>query len=390
MSVERKIETSYKLLQLESLLTVMMFTVPVFTVFLNSVGLSQVAVGVSQAIFMAVAMLFDVPSGWLADRFSRKLSNCFGDLLVASGLFYYATVHSLLGVIVAEILIGAGMAFTNGADVGLLRSYAKKLGKDYGKISARLGTLRPLFEITAFVLGGIIATRNIRATFVVSGCIFVIGALISLFVEEIGERRKTEKHPLRDMVDITKYSLHGHEGLKWRIIAAAVGANVTHTVIWIFTPMLLAVNFPLSSLGFVWGCTLLFVSGGSLLAHRYADKLSDAKKVAIPMVASIGAYVILGAHLSVFTIAFVLLFSLSRGWFMAVSSPMIQASAPDDIQATVISVSSLLRRLFYIPLVLMVNWLAGMSFSYALLGSALVYAVVCIFLVRGLKRYATL
>jgi ABC-type xylose transport system permease subunit len=58
-----KIETSYHLLQLESLLTVMMFTVPVFTVFLNSVGLSQAAVGVSQAVFMAVAMLFDVPSG---------------------------------------------------------------------------------------------------------------------------------------------------------------------------------------------------------------------------------------------------------------------------------------------------------------------------------------
>ena len=383
-----KIETSYHLLQLESLLTVMMFTVPVFTVFLHSVGLSQAAVGVSQAVFMAVAMLFDVPSGWMADRFSRKLSNCFGDLLVASGLFYYATVHSISSVILAEILIGAGMAFTNGADVGLLRSYAKKLGKDYGKLSARLGTLRPFFEITAFVLGGIIATHNIRATFIVSGTVFVIGAIISLFVMEVGERRRTEKHPVRDMIDITKYSLHGHPGLKWRIIAAAVGANVTHTVIWIFTPMLLAVNFPLSSLGFVWGATLLFVSLGSLLAHRYAQRLTDKQKVSIPMLASIIAYIILGAHLSAFTIAFVLLFSLSRGWFMAVSSPMIQSSAPDDIQATVVSVSSLLRRMLYIPLVLFVNVLAGFSFSYALLGSAVIYAVISYFLLRGLQKHA--
>ena len=381
-----KIETSFRLLQLESLLTAMMFTVPVFTVFLHSIGLSQAAVGVSQAIFMAVAMLFDVPSGWIADRFSRKLSNCFGDLLVAAGLFYYATVHSMTGVIVAEILIGAGMAFTNGADVGLLRSYAKALKKDYGKISARLGTLRPLFEITAFVLGGYIATRNIRATFVVSGCIFVFGALLSLFVVEVGERRRTEKHPLRDMIDIAKFSLHGHAGLKWRIIAASVGANVTHTVIWIFTPMLLAVNFPLSSLGLVWGCTLLFVSLGSLLAHRYASKISDTHKIAIPMILSIAAYSILGAHLSIFTIALVLLFSLSRGWLGAVSSPMIQASAPDDIQATVISVSSLLRRLLYIPLVLMVNTLAGISFAYALLGSAAVYALITVFLLKGLAR----
>lgn len=381
-----KLETSYRLLQLESLLTVMMFTVPVFTVFLHEIGLSQAAVGVSQAIFMAVAMLFDVPSGWLADRFSRKLSNCFGDILVASGLFYYATVQSLTGVIIAEILIGAGMAFTNGADVGLLRSYALKLGRDYAKVSAKLGALRPLFEIAAFVIGGIIATYNIRATFIISGVVFLIGALISLYIKEIGVRRRSEVHPLADMVAITKYSLHGHKALKWRIIAAAVSANITHTVIWIFTPMLLYVGFNVASLGFIWGATLLFVSLGSLLAHRYAARLTDVQKIAIPLIASIGAYLVLGISLQLLTIGLVLLFSMSRGWFAAVTSPMIQSAAPLDIQATVISVSSLLRRLLYIPLVLFVNVLAGYSFSYALLGSAAVYSVLSVFLIRGLKQ----
>lgn len=382
----KKIETSFKLLQIESLLTVMVFSVPVLTIFLHDIGLNQTAVGISQAVFMAVAMLFDVPSGWLADRFSRKMSNFFGDLLVAAGFFFYATVSSLTGVIIAEILVGAGMAFTNGADVALLKSYATKLKKDYQKISAKLGSLRPLAEVVAFGLGGLIATYNIRATFVVSGIMFVIGAIISLLIQEVGVRRITEKHPLRDMYEITKYSLHGHPALKWRIIAGAVSANITHTVIWIFTPMLIYVGVNKSFVGLAWAATLLFVSLGSLVARRFAPGLSDSQKIIIPMIAAVAAYLIIGISITTITIFFVLIFSLVRGWFMAVTSPMIQHVAPADIQATVISVSSLLRRLLYIPLVIIVNYLGNTSLQSALIGSAVIYGVLLVPVAIGMKR----
>ena len=71
---------------------------------------------------------------------------------------------------------------------------------------------------------------------------------------------------------------------------------------------------------------------------------------------------------------------------MAVLGPMVQSSAPADIQATVISVSSLLRRLLYIPLVLFVNILGGYSLEYALFGSAIIYGLILVFLVRGLRN----
>lgn len=379
------LKTSYKLLQIESLLTVMMFTVPVFTLFLNNIGLNQTAVGISQAVFMAIAMIFDVPSGWLADRYSRKLANCMGDLLVAVGLFHYAFTYDFTGVIISEILIGIGIAFTNGADVGLLKSYAQKLKNNYDALSATLGSLRPLAEMFAFSVGGVIALYNIRATFVLSGVIFVIGALISLFVVEIGERRKTEKHPIRDMIDITKYSLHGHPQLKWRILAFAVAQNSTHTIIWLFTPMLLVAGFSKESLGWVWASTLLVASLGSFIARFYAEKMTDVMKVFIPLSVTVFAYVILGSGVSAMTIGFSWLFALTRGWFIATLNPLVQHHAPAGIQSTVISVASLARRLLYIPLVIIVNTLGTYSLERALLGSALIYASFSVLIARGLR-----
>jgi hypothetical protein len=67
-------------------------------------------------------------------------------------------------------------------------------------------------------------------------------------------------------------------------------------------------------------------------------------------------------------------------------SPMIQSVAPPDIQATVISVSSLLRRLLYIPLVMLVNYLGDKSLEVAMLGSALIYAAILLPVYIGFKR----
>ena len=380
------IRTSYKLLQVESLLTVMMLTVPVLTLFLNSIGLDQTAVGVSQALFMAVAMLFDVPSGWIADRYSRKLANCLGDILVAVGLFHYARTYDFSGVLISEMFIGIGMAFTNGADVGLLKSYAKVLKKDYAKLSARLGTLRPIAEMLAFAVGGFVATYNMRATFVISGVIFIVGAILSLLVTEIGERRKTEKHPIRDMADITYYSLHKDRSLKWRIVAFAIAQNATHTVVWLFTPMLIAAGFAVSSLGVVWATTLIVASLGSLLAHRYAERLNTRQRVALPLLVVVCSYFILGSGVSAITIGFSWLFALSRGWYIATLHPMVQDHTPADIQATVISVASLARRFVYIPLVMLVNLLASYSLELALLGSGLLYLFFALILWRTLGK----
>jgi hypothetical protein len=67
-------------------------------------------------------------------------------------------------------------------------------------------------------------------------------------------------------------------------------------------------------------------------------------------------------------------------------SPLIQQSAPNDIQSTVISLSSVARRLFYIPLVVIINGLANIELQYAMIGSLVIYGIFFLVVVKGLLR----
>ena len=132
-----------RLLQLEMVITAMIFAMPILNVFYkDEIGMSLAQVGASQAVFTIAVLLLNIPTGWLADRFSRRWCNVFGDLTASAGFFYYAFAESFSDVVIAEIAIGIGIAFSSGADIGLLRAYAQSLKISYQKLAATTNTLR--------------------------------------------------------------------------------------------------------------------------------------------------------------------------------------------------------------------------------------------------------
>jgi hypothetical protein len=65
---------SLRLLQIEAVLTAMMFAMPIFTIFFkDEIGLSYAQIGLSQAVFTIPLLTLNIASGWIADAFSLKL-----------------------------------------------------------------------------------------------------------------------------------------------------------------------------------------------------------------------------------------------------------------------------------------------------------------------------
>ena len=389
----KMLRVSFFLLQFESIITSLVITMPVINLLFNDVGMSQLQVGITQAVFMIVALLFDVPTGWLADRYSRKVVNMSGDVLAGVGFLFYANAQSFEAVLVSEIIIAIGLAATNGADVGLLKSYTQKLGLNYVKVNAKLSAIKPIAMIFGLLLAGWIGAENIRWPFYISAGLFLLGALVSLFIIEVGERRINKVHPIRDMIDIGTYALLGHEKLRWRILTAVFASNVTHTMAFILAPVFLFAGYSPDVLGVVWAITWVANSLGALLARRYHTKLSVVHQISIPTITVLLSYAVLGLSINEFTAWLFVVFNLVFGWFSAITGPLIQQSSPNDIQSTVMSFSSVVRRLFYIPLVIIINGLAQIDLNYSMIGSLVIYGALFIFLMSKLKtteRNATL
>jgi MFS family permease len=378
---------SFRWLQFETVVTSLTgIVMPVINLLFLDLGLSQAQVGLSQAIFMATALLLDVPTGWLADRFSRRAANMIGDVVAVLGFVLYIFAGSFAAIIFAEILIGIGIAFTNGADVALLKSHAEKLGKDYSKVSARINTIKPIMGILAALIGGWLGTMNIRWPFVANAAFFVVGIIASLFIREIGVRRVTERHPLKDMYNITKYALHGHKNLSWRIIASAFAGNTTHTVVLLLTPLFLLAGYGSSLLGVAWAVMWLGTALGAAVAGRYGKRYGARTTVVAPAVIVVVCYGILAITINKWSVWLYAVFGAAFGWNISLMSPLVQQKTPADIQSTVISVASMLQRLMYIPLVYIINLFGNSNLRAAMLGSAIIYGVMTLILYFGLRN----
>ena len=368
------IRRSLRLLKIEAIITSVVFAMPILNIFYaEEIGLSLAEVGLTQAAFTIAVFLFNIPTGWLADRFSRKACNVFGDLLAAGGFVFYAFAQSFTDIVIAEIVVGIGLAFTGGADVALLKAYAGKLGESYQKLSAQLASWRPIAEMAAVSLGGIVGAYSPRLAIALSAVTYGTGAVLSLFIVEAGEHRKSGVHPVKDMARITRFALHGHKQLAWRIAAYALGREATHPIIWILTPLLLLAGIPPAAIGVAWAINLALVWVGAQLARRYGGGLSDSRVLAIGVVVFAVSSAVLMVDVNLVTIVFYAGFGFVRGWYGAQLLPAVQHHTPADIQSTVVSVAASAAQLIYIPLVWGVGALGDISPQASIAG------VFCLF-----------
>lgn len=371
---ERVIRRSLRLLKLEAIITSVVFAMPVLNIFYaKDIGLSFAEVGLTQSAFTVAVFMFNVPTGWLADRFSRKACNFFGDLVAAGGFVFYAFAQSFTDIVIAEIVVGIGLSFTGGADVALLKAYANRLGQSYQKLTAQLASWRPLAEMTAVSLGGVVGAHNPRLAIALSAVTYGIGAVLSLFIVEAGEHRQSSVHPVKDMAQIIRYALHGHKQLAWRIAAYALGREATHPLVWMLTPLLLLAGIPPAAIGMAWAINLALVWVGAQLARRYGGSLSDTSVLATGLAVFAISSAVLSVNVSLVTIVFYAGFGFVRGWYGALLLPAVQNHTPEDIQSTVASVASSVSQLIYIPLVWGVGALGDISPQASIAG------VFCLF-----------
>ena len=69
---QKRSKRSLNLICLESIITAGLLAAPIMTPFYQSIGMNQEQIALGQAIFTIVALLLNLPTGWIADKFSRK------------------------------------------------------------------------------------------------------------------------------------------------------------------------------------------------------------------------------------------------------------------------------------------------------------------------------
>ncbi len=369
-----------RLVMFESALTAGLLSMSIMTPFFQSIGLNQLQISQTQIIFTIIMIGLNLPLGWVADRFSRKWANIIGDFGTALTFAGYAFANDFLSVVICESLLGCFMSLSQGVDQSLLKHFCKKIdpSEDYFRQkTAYLNCLHYISTLILVWLGGPIGAISFRLAILLSGIPYLIGGIASCFITDNSEKLITRSNPLYDMLQIVQSSFTNRP-LRLRIFAFAIGREMTHVIIWVFTPMMLAAGVPLVLVSVGWALNAITCLIGSRIAAKYLLKFKEWQIFAIPLGIMVISMSLLGWRLNIFTIGVYLLMGIVQGWTGATLMPLVQRYASADRQTSVISLAQTVARLVYIPATWLVGWAADIRLQFAPL------ATVCIFLPFGL------
>ena len=377
-----------RLVILESAATAGILAVPIMTPFYLSIGLNQEQIAMSQMAFTVVAMLLNLPLGWVADRFSRKWANVIGDSLVALALLLYSTAHGFWFCVLCEIICGVGCALSQGVDSTLLKHFAEKqdrsgkLFKDkYGKMSS----INQIASLIVMLLGGPIGAIDFRLAIAISAVPYVVGAIISLLIQDDSEKLAAERNPLADIVNLVKRNV-SNQKLRWRLAAFAVAREVTHGIIWVFTPLMLAVGVPLAVVSMGWVVNYIAAYLGTRLARRVAQKWPAWVLFAVPIALVSSASLVMFCNLNIVTVCLYACFGLAQGWSATTMMPLIKEQVKAAEQSSVESLARVIAQALYIGAVWVINRAADIDVRYALLATVLIFVPLAIPIVCKLRK----
>jgi MFS family permease len=389
------LKTSLKLIQVEIIITGALISMPIMVPFYNSIGMDQGQIGLSQTIFTLALLMLNIPTGWIADRFSRKICNAAGDLGAVIALLMYSQSTCFFDVVVAEILLGVALAFSQGADSALTKAHTDLLDKKgkYGlfhRVNTTNAIWRPIAQIIALTIGGIIGPVNYSLAIAVSAVPYFIGFVLSLIIREEGERRiQKHKNPLRDIWQIVYETVIPNAKLRWLIVAFAAGSSITHVMIWALTPLMIAAGLPMQVIGAGWVLNAIATTVGAMLAKRYALRLIKWKRLAVPAIIILSAMVIMSINLSAYTVWLYATLGAGYGWYAGVLIAMIQNETPGGNQSTAVSIAGTFSQLIYAPLVWFISWAGNIDIRYSLIATIIIFAPIMFITTRKLRRLET-
>jgi MFS family permease len=114
----------------------MFFANIVINLFAISQGVSLSNAVIAQSIFAGTVFLSEIPTGFIADKFGRKISMSLGYFLNAFGLIAIILSPTTLGLYAMNVIRAIGTAMVSGANEALLFEASKEEGLDYKKQSS--------------------------------------------------------------------------------------------------------------------------------------------------------------------------------------------------------------------------------------------------------------
>ena len=352
----RKVQTTY--------LTLLFFNTAaasliwgINTLFLLDAGLSNTEAFAANAFFTAGFMLFEIPTGGIADLRGRRLSYLLGVItLVISTLLYlvmWRVSAPFWAWAAASMFLGLGFTFFSGAVQAWLVD-----ALTYSGLKERLESVLAKGEIVegsamlaGSVAGGLIAQQtNLGVPYIIRAMLLVLNFVLAfILMKDLGFKPAHGKHPIKEvkviLLNSIQYGLR-NPPVRWIMLAAPFTGGVTMYAFYAMQPYLLELYGDEKAFG-IAGLAAAIVAGaqiiGGLLVPYLGRVFQRRTSVLIACDALSTLILLVVGFVPNFWIAIslLILWGLMFSAAMPVRQTYLNALIPSEQRATVLSFDSL-------------------------------------------------
>jgi len=357
---------------------------PFYSVYMAAKGLSIFQISTLFILWSVVDLMTNIPTGVLADKFSRKKLLALGQLLKAASFVSWFTYPHYAGFALGFALWGVGGALTDGTFEALIYDELKAVQREaeYVKITGRAFSFSLIGDLAATLTAGVAILLGYGFIFAAS-----IAAILasSLFVLALPETPRFEQ------VADTRYFSMLRAGIKEvlhnRILLAFVGLagfiGAVYGVLEEYVPLFVRdTGANLSFIAWVVGVTVGAAALGSFIAYRY-EKLSTVRFMLLLTFAGL-LLLIAGASSKVFAVALVVGYTFVIRMLKQIYDGKLQHTIGSGLRATITSVSGFALELLAVLAYLLYGFMADhfsnfrafAAFGCIVMLVALIYLVV--------------
>jgi len=370
------------------------FVYAVYILFFKLKGLSVFEISLLLALWSGFVILFEVPTGALADRWSRKHMLTLGMLFkaIGFGVWYFADGFWIFAL--GFLFWGLQETFCSGTQEALLFDNLKAFGKEdeYEKIAGKGHFYSKIAVGLSVFLGGFIASINFDLVIVLSCVCMLIAIIPTLLLNDVKYQKKDVHkakyiHLLRDALRTSKNDMFIKRLFLYTIIVLAVVGVLDEYEQLFFDH----VGLPIRFFGVLIVFRMGFEAAGTRLAHLFTKYFPNQKGVYV--LACLGGILLMIAvtFRSLIMLPFFALIFLFGAMGEVLIEANLQRRIPSHQRATILSINSMLLNLSAIFLTVGFGILSKMGdlrwgfYAFAIL--ILLFSILSMIFKQGVPSY---
>tara|TARA_Y100000310_G_C20675373_1_gene812738 strand:+ start:1032 stop:2243 length:1212 start_codon:yes stop_codon:yes gene_type:complete len=336
---------------LDSLISPLLFFAPAFfVVYFLGLNFSMFQIGLIFAIAPLVSLIFEIPTGAIADLYGRKFSVLLGYFLEGIlwlSLFFITDYYSILLVFG---LFGFAATLSSGSKEAWVIDLVNKKNKNLVKSFFHK---RQSFDAFALIISGIVGAFLVKSfgvsiIFIFGFLSFLISIFFLIFAKEYYIKKKVKiKESFKDLFKQTKKTTSygkNHPVLYYYLIATvffAIALTFSMGITW--TPLLLELDFPEHYFGYMWSAIAFVTMISPVISHKFLKEGKEKKFIITSLLIS-GFLAILILFPKTWFLA--LIFLLSIELFVEIRRPAsriyFHRFIPSKLRATMGSINEML------------------------------------------------